>query len=48
MRETVTKSKRIVIKIGSSLLVDEQGPRSETFKGLALQINALLEKGLED
>jgi glutamate 5-kinase len=47
MRETVTKSKRLVIKIGSSLLVDEHGPRSETFKGLALQINALLEKGLE-
>lgn len=47
MRDAVTKAKRIVVKIGSSLLADEQGPRNEAFREVALQIHTLFNEGLE-
>jgi len=44
-RPEVRSAKRIVVKVGSSVLTDEAGPRARTFSEIARQVSSLLADG---
>ncbi len=45
LRESVATTKRVVVKVGSSVLTDEAGPRSRAFSEIARQMSILQEEG---